>query len=166
MRHACKPRADRDVSRVEEDIGEGPVRSGDKSSMQSHIEQRMCHSLCRVRERAREPALFTHPRFYHSAGYCSNHLTSASCMQSTELLGVFILCPQMDVRVASFDVGLFWSQNKRLSVCALCGSRLRLRLQYLPFPNFKSAFPYAHNSKRDPNWNMMAKSTFFLPNQP
>ena len=25
-----------------------------------------------------------------------NHLTSASCMQSTELLGVFILCPQMD----------------------------------------------------------------------
>ena len=29
-----------------------------------------CPPSCNVRERAREPALFTHPRFYHSAGYC------------------------------------------------------------------------------------------------
>ena len=31
---------------------------------------RYCPPSCNVRERAREPALFTHPRFYHSAGYC------------------------------------------------------------------------------------------------
>ena len=42
----------------------------------------------------------------------------------------------------------------------LSGSRLRL--QYLPFPNFKSVFTYAHNSKRDPNGNMMgSESSFF-----
>ena len=31
-----------------------------------------CPPSCNVRERAREPALFTHPRFYHSAGYCTS----------------------------------------------------------------------------------------------
>ena len=39
------------------------------------LNKRMRYCDCRpfnyVRERAREPALFTHPRFYHSAGYCT-----------------------------------------------------------------------------------------------
>ena len=55
--------------------------------MQSHIEQRMCHSLCRGRERAPEPALFTHPRFYHSAGYGrSNPIFPATDLASFEFI--------------------------------------------------------------------------------
>ena len=95
-----------------------------------------------------------------------NHLTSASCMQSTELLGVFILCPQMD---ASRRLMWDYSGVKIRGFQSVLYADLAFAFafsMYLPFPNFKSAFPYAHNSKRDPNWNMMAKSTFFLPNQP